>query len=491
MAHYTMKTVRNKPAKALLFASAFVLLSAIGLLWVIVVRETQRKDLLLEYEAFRASSAIVDEYRSDQSFIPEGDDRIRGFGFYRLDGSSFQRYGSAPETISIRDQLLARRQEGQSGDLPAGISVTFSKDRKTINLLRYSGLQNPARMMGNGNVAPGMGMGRGRQVPQTGQETAPLPQSLAQPLAPGILSSLGGSYFIWMEYSAEGFSKERLQFVLVAALITAALVGLYVLLILAFRHNEDLKIREAETRELVQLGEAARTLVHEIKNPLGIMRIQTAKIRRAAPGADPADGREGTEGAARRGLQLRESADIIEGEIMRLSGLADRIREFLKSGPARRDPVDLVLFLDSFCGRYRDLADSGIELLPEIAAENHAMVLADPEKLVIVLDNLLRNAIEAVEALPQGRKRISLRLFRRESSWVIAVIDSGEGISPEVRGRIFDPFFTTKEKGSGIGLALSKRLVESFGGIIAYEGGESGAGAVFTVALKEEKAPPA
>ena len=486
-----MKTAKNKSTRVLLFASAFVLLSAIGLLWLIVFRETERKDILLEYEAFRASSAVVDEYRRDQSFTPEGDRRILGFGFYRLDGTAFERYGTAPENISLQAALLANRQGGGGGDLPGGVSATFSADKKTIRLLRYSGLQNPARMMGGlGGGAQGMGMGRGRQgfLPSPG-----VPDPSLAPAAPGSPAGLNGSYFVWMEYSTNSLSAEKLQFYLVAAMVSLALAGLFVVLILVFRHNEDLTARELETRELVQLGEAARTLVHEIKNPLGIMRIQTAKIRRAASSPDEASSAasdaEARDAAGRRAVQLKDSANIIEAEIMRLSGLADRIREFLKSGPARRDPIDLVQFLGAFCGRYEDLAESGVSLTPEIPVAGKAMVLGDPEKLLIALDNILRNAIEAVEKLPPDRKRIALKLLKREGAWAIAVIDSGEGISAETQRRMFDPFFTTKEKGSGIGLALSKRLVESFGGTLTYEGGEKGEGAVFVVTLSEEKTP--
>jgi two-component system sensor histidine kinase HydH len=323
-------------------------------------------------------------------------------------------------------------------------------------------------MMGTAGNGTGMGMGRGRLA-------APLPPGLQDESAPTPApNALTGTYLIWMEYSANGLSRERLQFFLVAALITAALLGLYIVLIFVFRHNEELMRREAETRELVQLGEAARTLVHEIKNPLGIMRIQTAKIRRMASQPETS-------------APLTQSADIIEGEIMRLSGLADRIREFLKSKPARFDSMDLVPFLTSYCGRYQDLKDSDISLAREIPAGGTAMVLADADKLVTALDNLIRNAIEAVEDLPAGEKRIALKLFRRENSWVIAVVDSGRGVPPEILSRIFDPFFTTKEKGSGIGLALARRLVESFGGSLTYEGGEKGGGAVFLITLKEEQ----
>ncbi|PKL06721.1 MAG: hypothetical protein CVV53_02865 [Spirochaetae bacterium HGW-Spirochaetae-9] len=462
MAQVTMKTVRNKSTRILLFSSAFVLLVAVSLLWVVTIRETERRDLLLEYEAFRASSAVVDEYRKDPSFIPDDDKRIIGFGFYRLDGSSSLRYGSAPEAVPMQDLLFARNQESRATGLPGSVSVAFADNKKSIRLIRYSGLQNPARMMNPGGavLGQGMGMGKGRQA----QPQAQIPEFLTS----GELILLGGTYFIWMEYAADGLDGERLQFFLVAALISAALLGLYILLVFVFRHNEDLLKRETEMRELVQLGEAARTLVHEIKNPLGIMRIQTARIRRATP-------------------QLAESADIIEGEIMRLSGLADRIREFLKPGQARRDPVDLQSFLVSYCNRYKDLGDSGIELVLDFAVSGSAIVSADAEKLGIALDNLIRNAIEAVEILPAGERQIALRLFRREGSWIISVIDSGRGIPAEILKRIFDPFFTTKEKGSGIGLSLAKRLVESFGGSLAYEGTDGG-GAVFSIGLKEEKA---
>jgi signal transduction histidine kinase len=473
-----MKTVKNRSTRILLFASAFVLLVAVALLWLIMIRETERKDLLLEYEAFRASSAIVDEYRLDQSFTPEGDKRILGFGFYQLDGSAIKQYGSAPHTVAIPDELFSEKPGTRAGGMPGSVSAVFSPDRKKISLLRFSGLQNPGRMMGQGGPGFGMGMGRNR----LNSQVAPLspPQSFLG--GQGQAFGLDSPHFVWIEYSSDGYRDERTQFFMVAAIITIALVGLYLLLIRVFRHNETLQTREMETRELVQLGEAARTLVHEIKNPLGIMRIQTAKIRRAASAPE----------AGLSGSGFLESSDIIEGEILRLSGLADRIREFLKPGPARQEPLDLVPFLRDFGGRYRDLPDSGISLSLEIPSETEAIVLADEEKLVIVLDNLVRNAMEAVEQVPLGQRRIVLRLSSREGGWALTVIDSGSGIAAETERRLFDPFFTTKEKGTGIGLALSRRLVESFGGTLGYEGGEKGGGAVFVVLLQAgKKAKPA
>jgi signal transduction histidine kinase len=170
------------------------------------------------------------------------------------------------------------------------------------------------------------------------------------------------------------------------------------------------------------------------------------------------------------------------------------------------------------------LAESGIDFVREIDPGESAYARADEEKLVIALDNIVQNAMEAVQRKPDGERIVCLRIFRKEGCWIISVADSGDGIPSEARQRIFDPFFSTKEKGSGIGLALAKRFVESFGGALALEttprdttsripgrdGSESFAqsplkgspksaaastasrcgGAVFTITLKEDKKAP-
>ena len=491
-----MNGAKNKSARAVLIASAAALAAAIGLLWVVVARETGRRDLVLEYEAFRASSAAFDEYRRDQSFAPEADAKIRGFGLYLLDGTAFFRYGTAPETMSTIEALRFRRQSDRPSELP-GMSVTFSEDGASLRLIRFSGMQSAGRA-GTPGAGQGMGMGRGRAMqpalPEAAAANPPAQSAVPSPAAiPGMQQSMGGSYIVWMDYSVEGFTRERAQLFIVAGIISLMLVGLYAVLIQVSRRNENLKAREAETRELVQLGEAARTLVHEIKNPLGIMRIQTAKIRRASGTAGHPIEAEGESQSLRekRAGQLAEAADSIDGEIARLSGLADRIREFLKPGHIQLKALELGRFLETFGERFRDLGEAGVELNLELPAGDAAWVSADEEKLFGALDNILRNAIEAAEAQPVGERSIALRLERRDASWAITVMDSGAGIDTVSERRIFDPFFTTKEKGSGIGLALSKRYVESFGGRLVYEGRSHLGGAAFSILIGQEKAPPA
>ena len=457
---------KNSPSRLLLAASALVLVACLGLLWLVVTRENQRRDLLLEYEAFRASSAIVDEYRRDETFTPASDAKVLGFGFYTLDGSSVRTYGKAPDSLDLAS--LPKAREGGSGSpgFPGNVSVSFSAGGASIRLVRSSGTGGggPGRMMGGaGGMRPGMGRSRqGQGYPGPVLPAAPPPPQ-------GLSSSFSVPYYTWIEYSAKGYSMERLELRLAAVIISLALAGFYFLLLRSFRRNEALQARAIETRELIQLGEAARTLVHEIRNPLGIMRIQTAKLRRAT-----------------RAASISESAEAIEGEILRLSNLADRIRDFLKSGQAKLEPIELRDFLARFVDRYGDLGDSGIALELELpaAAAPPSVAEADSDKLITALDDLLRNAIEAVAGQPEGKRRISIRLSGAERSWRLTVSDSGPGVPADVVGRIFDPFFTTKEKGSGIGLPLARSLVEACGGNLDYKGGQKGEGAVFVITLR-------
>jgi two-component system sensor histidine kinase DctS len=99
------------------------------------------------------------------------------------------------------------------------------------------------------------------------------------------------------------------------------------------------------------------------------------------------------------------------------------------------------------------------------------------------------NAIEAVMDMPEGERRVSLRLFEKDKMWTVAVIDSGRGIPPELQARIFTPFFTTKEKGSGIGLSLARRFAESFGGILELESHGTSKGAVFLLRVRPAASP--
>ncbi len=422
-----------------------------------VFRESARKELLLEYEAFRTSTELFDEFRRDRSIASADDKRLLGLGIYTLDGNPAVRYGSAPARYiagrfpgAAQPEIPPGRNQANLGN----VEVRLSADARTIVLVRYSGAQGQRGMMGQGRA---------------GMLPGPIPG----------FSSVNGPYYVWIEYLAESFFAERIQFIIVAGIVTAALLGLFIVLLRFSIRNEDLRLKEIETRELVQLGEAARTLVHEIKNPLGIMRIQTARLRRTLPQND-GERQTGTDPAVSTVLA---TADIIDSEILRLSDMADRIREFLKSGSVSLEKLELKVFLAKYTGRYKALGELGIKVELELPVVESAFAMCDANRLLTALDNLVVNALDAIRGQGDEKGKVVIRLYAKNSFWCIAVSDSGPGVARDVRARIFDPFFTTKEKGSGIGLSLARQIALSFGGSLTLDESE-GNGATFVMTLK-------
>jgi signal transduction histidine kinase len=114
------------------------------------------------------------------------------------------------------------------------------------------------------------------------------------------------------------------------------------------------------------------------------------------------------------------------------------------------------------------------------------IVQADPEQLAMVLINLIKNAKEALENTKEALIHITTYT---QNQWVfIDVTDNGPGIEPEALEDIFIPFFTTKENGSGIGLSLSRQIIQQHGGTIKVVS-QAGKGSRFIVQLKIKTQP--
>jgi hypothetical protein len=163
--------------------------------------------MLLEYEAFRASSAVVDEYRRDSSYTGKENERVLGFGFYTYDGNAIARQGNAPERIDVQESLMRRRQDREGLGLPGSVTVEFNPGGKSLVLLRYSGFQNSARGAGR----PLCPLARGCRGEERFFGSGSLNQE-SIPRASGIfpLMAMSGNYLVWMEYSTAGLGAERL-----------------------------------------------------------------------------------------------------------------------------------------------------------------------------------------------------------------------------------------------------------------------------------------
>lgn len=233
------------------------------------------------------------------------------------------------------------------------------------------------------------------------------------------------------------------------------------------QHRERL----AQVSRLGTMGEMAAGLAHELNQPLtAIANYVQACQHLIDAGAIARDDLKEVLGKV--GDQARRAGQVIQG-----------LRSFVKRRAVSRRDTDLhrivrdVMMLAELDGRANGvpITSESDEILP--------YVQADPIQLQQVLLNLVRNAVDAMAEVPH-RKRGVLVSTRRlgEDEVGISVIDHGHGISSEDAPRIFDPFFTTKAQGMGMGLSLSRSIVESHGGRLLFTDNPSG-GTIFTMAL--------
>jgi two-component system sensor kinase FixL len=165
------------------------------------------------------------------------------------------------------------------------------------------------------------------------------------------------------------------------------------------------------------------------------------------------------------------------GEVIR------RLRNFVKNREVKRELVDCNRLLDDL----RTLAETDARLhnvrLRIEATAVLPTVYADPIQLQQVVLNLVRNAIDAMDDVPETRREVLLSTRRLpEGEIEIVVADSGSGLAPEAAEHLFNPFFTTKAGGTGLGLAISHSIVRAHGGRLWHTPNE-GTGARFHFTL--------
>lgn len=216
----------------------------------------------------------------------------------------------------------------------------------------------------------------------------------------------------------------------------------------------ELKELEQRTRlaqRLAAVGTLAAGLAHEIRNPLNSAQLQLRLLERRLAKVS------GDE-------KLHEPLHVVRQEIVRLSGLVQEFLSFARPSVLDIDATDLAALARRVCELEGPVAsEHGVEIL--LDAPEPVVIPADADKIQQVLLNLLRNAIEAAIEVP-GQRRVWVRVTPHGQSAVLAVRDSGPGISDEVKARMFEPFFSTKPEGTGLGMAICHSLVTQHGGDI-------------------------
>ena len=163
------------------------------------------------------------------------------------------------------------------------------------------------------------------------------------------------------------------------------------------------------------------------------------------------------------GEQLRAWVDKIAINTHRAGEIIRRLRGFTKKSEPRRETVDAGSLVEEVIELME--AETRLRNVRVRWEPRHtAAVLVDPIQIQQVLVNLLRNAYDAMSACPSERRQVTIATAPRDGHLELAVEDRGEGIRPEHQDRVFDAFFTSKANGVGIGLAISRSIVEDHGG---------------------------
>jgi signal transduction histidine kinase len=230
--------------------------------------------------------------------------------------------------------------------------------------------------------------------------------------------------------------------------------------------------RLAHASRVNALGEMASGLAHELTQPLTAILAQAQAGRRLLGRGDTA--------------ALGPVLDDTVAQARRASAMLERFRNWSRPQRMPVTATDLREVVANVRALLAPQAERlGVRLEFDVP-DAPVPVVADAIEMEQVVFNLVRNAVEAVGAAG-GEKRVSVGLRQEAGRTVLEVVDNGPGVEEELRPRLFTPFATTRADGTGLGLALSQRLVERAGGEIALV--EGGPGATFRVVLPRAEAP--
>ncbi len=244
------------------------------------------------------------------------------------------------------------------------------------------------------------------------------------------------------------------------------------------RHATESRLQELQgelvhVSRLTAMGEMATTLAHELNQPLSAIANLLTGSRRLMDRGRPEDQ-----------AKVRDAIDRASDQALRAGDVIHRMREFVRRGATERDVESLSELVDdaralALIGVREGQAEVSIALDPACDA-----VFADRVQIQQVLVNLIRNAVEAMDGRPV--RRLSVTSRRQEDGVVeVAVADTGSGVDDAFRARLFEPFMTTKAEGMGVGLSISRSIIEAHGGRI-WADANPGGGTIFRFTL-----PPA
>jgi len=210
----------------------------------------------------------------------------------------------------------------------------------------------------------------------------------------------------------------------------------------------EVKLAEAHVQikneRLTAIGELAASLAHNLKNPLATIRTSADILRRESSGTNP---------------EILEVSSRMNRAIDRMSHQIDDVLNFVRVTPLNLEHISLGFILNYVIKTIQVPDNITIEL-----PKSDIKILCDTRKMEVVFTNLIRNSIDAIGKIKDGKILIK---SREDDKFIIVEIqDNGPGISIELLSRLFEPLVTTKLQGTGLGLSTCKNILEQHGGKI-------------------------
>jgi two-component system sensor kinase FixL len=234
---------------------------------------------------------------------------------------------------------------------------------------------------------------------------------------------------------------------------------------------QELQSELAHISRLTAMGEMASTLAHELNQPLTAIANYLKGSRRLLE--DASDERAG---------QVRDAMDKAADQALRAGQIIRRLRDFVSRGESERRVESLAKMVEeasalALVGAKEHGVKVRFELQPQVD-----LVLADRVQIQQVLLNLMRNSVEAMAGADRRELQVSSKAIA-DGVVEIAVADSGSGVAEEIAAQLFQPFVTTKASGMGVGLSISRAIIDAHGGQIWAEANPQG-GTIFRFTLR-------
>lgn len=223
------------------------------------------------------------------------------------------------------------------------------------------------------------------------------------------------------------------------------------------RQRLEAEVRRSE--RLTALGQLSTGLAHEIRNPLGIIRVTTQLLSEEKQGDQT----------------IAEYCRVLQEETSRLNRMLTDFLDFARPKEPIRQDVDLGELVQEGIQLVKPLfEEEGIFIQTNLTNIMNVQVEVDKDQIKQMILNLLLNALDAQKESGTTENTILIEGIKRKEGWGFVILDNGPGIPDQMLGDIFNPFFTTKEKGTGLGLSIVYRIIEQHQGRINLTNRPSG-----------------